>query len=452
MTARKRSDGRLKKLLQNPKLVGAASLTTADIAGKAVSFFITPYVANRMGAASFGSLNLYLSTTEILIFAISLGGSVLITTEYVRNGYTPARRMRAANLELSMWITAGLIVVLLLLSRSLPSAVPAVSGLLILAVSWVQALNQIQLAYYRGAQAYPVAIAGQLTVAALNVLLTVLVFEFGSPTANNRLLCIALAYGLVQIAYAFLLSRHRYDLADKTTKRSETFAIFRFGLSISVHVASGWIRSSIDRFVVAGFLGLAAAGVYSVAVSLAAAQILLFAAISQQLQPFLYRRLKSRDFAGFQRVQFVFAAGVLGFTGVYYAALQVGFGVLFASEYAGAKALLPMLLAGAAAQSLLTNFSHAAFYERRAGLISWISAISLLIHVVGLVTLALLQRISPANIAFVFFMSTAVAMLGMVWLWRRVLAQLRAVPVEPEQESTSPACGSERPILGDETR
>ena len=428
---------RVPQLLRNPKALGAASLTLADVLSKAIGFAITPYMANRMGSAEFGALNLYISVTQILIFLIALGGPALIAAEYVRNGYASARQMRAANLKLAGWISAALIIVSLVVSIWLPTVVPMTSGALTVAVSCVQALNMIELSYYRGAQTYGVAVAGQFMFTILNVLLTVVAFEFNSPTVTNRLLSIVLAGGLVQIAYALELGRKRYEPAVKTTMRLDNSMIVRFGISIFPHVASGWIRMSVDRFFVSGYLGLAATGVYSVAVSLATAEILLFAAISQQLQPFLYRRLKSRNFAGFQRVQFLFIAAVLGFTATYYGLVQLFFELLFTSEFNGAKALLPALLGASAAQSIFTNFSHAAFYERRASSISWLSASALFVHLAGLCGLALFNRLTLPNIVFVFFVSSVVAMLGMVWLSRRVIGQLRLAPEElaDQQES-----------------
>lgn len=417
--------GRISRLVSNRKLFGAAALTASDVAGKAVALIIMPYLANRMGSADFGVLNLYMSVIQILTFGIELGGPALITAEYVRNGYASARRLRATNLRLAMWISIAMILVSLSLSWFVPSVVPTASGVLIVVVSCVQAINVVELSYYRGAQTYAVAIAGQFVFAFLNVLLTVMAFEFDSPTVANRLICIALAGAVVQTVYALELRRKRYTPADKATRRANTSLIVGFGLSISIHVVSGWIRVSIDRFFVAANLGLPATGVYGVAVSLTVGVTILFGAVSQQLQPFLYRRVKCRDFAGFRRVQFLFVVVVLCFTTAYYLLLQMLFGLLFANEYDGAKALLPALLGGAAAQSIFTNFSHAAFYERRASEISWISAIALLVHIAALGGLALSDLVTSTNVALVYFVSSTVATLAMAWLSRSVIRQLR---------------------------
>ena len=421
----RRGDVCSSRLLRHRKTLGAASLGAADVAGKSATFLITPYLANRMGAAEFGELNLYLLVAQILTYAISLGGAGLLAVEYIRNGYTSARRMRAASLRLAVWISVVLIVVSLTVSWCAPSAVPLVSGVLIVAVSFVQALNILELAYYRGAQTYSLAVAGQLSLAALNVLLTVLAFEFDSPTVTNRLLSMALAGGAVQTVYALSLRSKRYEPANKATRRSGTSLIVRFGLSIFPHQASTWIRGGIDRFVVVGYFGLAAAGVYSVAVTLAMVQSTFFNAINQQLQPFLYRRLDKRNFSGFWRIQICFILAVLGFTGIFYVFLLVSFGSLFASEYDQAKVLLPALLGGSAAQSIYHVSNAAAFYERRGGQISFVTGGALIVHLAGLGALAVLGRVTPAHVALVFFASSAAAMVAMAWLSRRIVMQLR---------------------------
>ncbi len=402
----------------------------ADIAGKASVFLITPFLANRMGAAEFGVLNLYLSVNQILTFAIALGGPSLLAVEYVRNGYTAARRLRAANLRVALWGSVILLGLSLAASWCAPSIIPLASGVLIVAASFVYALNTIELSYYRGAQTYALAVAGQFTFAALHVLLTILIFSIDSATAANRLLSIALAGALVQTVYALQLHSKRYDLGTKEIRRSNTSVIIKFGLSIAPHVTSQWIRASIDLFVILAYFGAATTGSYSLANTLAMAASILFIVINKQIQPFAYRRLNNRDFSGFWRIQIWFSLAVLGITAVYYGVLQLSFGLLFGSEYDSAKSLLPALLGGYAAQSIYTVSTTAAFYERRAGQISSVTAGALLVHLVGLGVLAILGQVDPTYVAVVFFISNVVAMLGMAWLSRRLVGELRVARPE----------------------
>ncbi|GAY16514.1 oligosaccharide flippase family protein [Mycobacterium sp. shizuoka-1] len=423
---------RASRLLRNGRVLGAASLTAADVIGKGIGLLITPYLANRMGAAQFGVLNLYVSVTQILTFAISLGGAGLLGVEYIREGYTAARRLRAANLRVSLWVSIALLVVSVTVSWIVPAAVPLMAGLLIVGVSYVQALNVLELSYYRGAQTYKLAVAGQFAFAILNVVLTVVAFEFDSATAVNRLLSIVLAGGIVQLVYALELRSKHFERADTVTRRSNTATVIRFGMSLFVHQASTWIRLSIDRFVVSAYFGLAAAGVYSVAATLASVVYILFISVNQQLQPFLYRRLKNRDFAGFQRVQAWFVAVVFGFTALYYGLVLVCFDLMFAREYDSAKALLPALLAAAAVQSVYHFFSHAAFYERLGGQISSVTATALVAYLAGLGALAVFRQVTPLHVALLGLGANAVAAGGMAYLSRRTLRRLRLGPAEVE--------------------
>ncbi|MGD9590868.1 MAG: lipopolysaccharide biosynthesis protein [Mycolicibacterium sp.] len=418
-------------------MLGAISLTAADVAGKSVAFVITPYLANRMGAAGFGALTLYTSVTQILVYFISLGGPALIAAEYIRSGYTSARRMRAASLRLSLWIAVVLLLASLLVSWCAPSAVPLSVGVLIVAVSYVSALSAFELAYYRGSQIYGIAIVGQLAVAVLNVLLTVAAFEFDSPSAANRLLSIALAGGVVQLGYALDLRRKHYEPADKKTRRADISLNINFGLSIFPHAASVWVRSSVDRFVLAGFTSIATAGIYSVGVSLAMAANLVFVTVNQQLQPFLYRRLKDGAFADFQRLQRRFIGLILISTSFYYLLLLAVFDVLFDSEYYAVKALLPALLAASALQSMYHVFSHAPFYERRGLLISFVTAGGLVVHLLGLGALEVFNQLTPGHVALVSLVSTGSTAFGMTILSHRTVRQLRLAGLESAQKKDS---------------
>ena len=412
------------RLLRNRKALGAVSLTLADVTAKAIGFIFTPYLANRMGAAGFGSLSLYLSASELLVFLLVLGGPALVAADYVRNGYTSARRLRAATLRLSLWIAGGLLVLSTALSIFAPSVIPLSVGALVVAVSYVQALNSLELAYYRGAQEYRYAIAGQFAFAASNVILTVLAFEFHSPSATNRLLSVALAGGLVQLVYALELRRRSYDRASTQTTRANTSLIISFGLSVSVHVVSAWVRASVDRFFVSAFVGLAAAGIYSVALTIAMVPAVFFAVVSQQLQPFLYRKLKDCDYSGFRKIQTLYVGLVILLVPVYYLLLRALFDLAFDREFDAAKPLLPVLLAGSSAQCIYYVFSHASFYERRGGLISMVTGGALAVHLMGLGALALTGVVTTYRVALVFFVSSAVATVAMAFVSHRTVRKL----------------------------
>jgi hypothetical protein len=115
---------------------------------------------------------------------------------------------------------------------------------------------------------------------------------------------------------------------------------------------------------------------------------------------------------------------VLSVTALYYIVLLAAFGLLFASEYDGAKELLPALLGGSIAQSIYYAFTHAAFYERRGGHISSVTGSALVVHLIGLGALAAFDRVTPPHVALVFFISSAVATAGMAVLSQRTVRQL----------------------------
>jgi O-antigen/teichoic acid export membrane protein len=401
-------------------------MAAADITAKVVAFIITPYLANRMGPSEFGSLSLYLATTEILAFALFLGGPALVAAEYVRNGETSALRVRAASIGVSLRIAPVALIGSIVASWFLPSAMPFVIGGLLVAVSYLYGLNTLELSFYRGAQSYALAVAGQFSFTVLNLLLTVAAFEFDSPTATNRLLSIALALGLVQLAYAFDLHRRTYDKSDVRIRRANTRLVTSFGLSISVHVASNWVRLSVDRFFLASYVGLASAGIYSVAIQMTIVPSVLFSVVSQQLQPYMYRRLRENKFAEFRKIQIAFTLMVAAFTVVYCGLLLIFFDRLFVAEYGTAKTLLIPLLGGSMAQAIYFIFTHAAFYERRASHISVLSGVALTAHLLCLGILAITDEVAPLNVALVYLMSSAIAAIAMAALSNRTVKQLAA--------------------------
>ena len=415
---------RIANLRRNRKVFGAVSLTAADVSGKAILLILTPYVANRMGPADFGYLSLCISAIDILVFVIFLGGPALLAAEYIRNGYVAARRLRTASIRLSSWVAMGLLLVSLPAAWYAPSVIPLPVALLVLAVSYVQGMTTLDLAYFRGAKTYLVAVVGQFSFAILNVILTVLIFEFDSPTTVNRLFAIAIAGAAIQLAYLLEIRRRNFDPADSETRRENKSLIVGFGFSLFPHVASHWLRSSVDRFVILGYAGVSSAGVYSIAVTLAMVPSFFFSAVSQQLQPYLYGRLKESSFKGFLRVQLWFVGVALVGTAIFYGFLLAFFDRILTIEYAPAKILLPPLIGGSFAQSCYYAFSHAAFYERRGSQISLLSGVALGVHLLGLGSLVLLGHVTLLAVSLVFLCSTATATLGMAILSTRIVREL----------------------------
>jgi O-antigen/teichoic acid export membrane protein len=421
---RTRQGQKLSRFLRYRKELGATLMASADITAKVVVLLITPYLANRMGAAEFGSLNLAMASTDILAFLLFLGGPALIAAEYVREGEAAALRLRAASMRISLRIAPALLIACIAASRFLPSVVPFAIAILTVALGYMYGLNALEIAFYRGAQNYSLAIVGQFTFTLLNLLLTIAAFELVAPTAANRLLSLALAGAVVQLVYAVDLHRRTNVPSDAHTRRASTKLVITFGLSISVHVACHWARLSVDRFVLAGYGGLATAGVYSVALTMAMVPSIFFSVVSQQLQPFLYRRLKEGRFSEFRKIQIVFALLVILATAVYYVFLLLFFDRVFSSEYHVAKSLLLPLLGGSMAQGIYFVFAHAAFYERRGSYISVLAAVSLAVHLLGLGALVLSGEVTMFNVALVYLSSGAVTTIVMAGLSNRIVRQL----------------------------
>lgn len=408
------------------RALGASALSAVDVLSKAVGFGITPYLANAMGPVDFGAMTLYISIAQIVTFLISLGGAGLLTAEVIRHGEVAGRHMRFVNLRLSALITAVLLPASVAISYVWPSLLSPAIAVLIVAIAFLQAMNTLELAYFRGLQTYRWAIVGQVTFSLLNVALTVLAFNVATADAFFRLLCVAAASGVVQAIYAIRLHRKSDLPPDPAERQRYARMIANFGRSIFLHQASYWIRTTVDRFVVLAYFGAVANGTFGLAVTLASILAVMFASVSQALQPFMFARLKTLDLDGIRRLRACYMVGVLCAASSYLVLLWLTFDMFFEPSYRVALDYIPILLIGTAAQSVYLAYTYAPFYQRRGGAISTVTVSALVVHLICLGSLILLDAVTPVTAAWVFAFSSAWSAWWMRRLSRRSTSELVA--------------------------
>jgi len=389
--------------------MGAAALSIGDILGKVIGFIILPYLTAHLGASGYGALTLYLSVIQMLIIFISFSGQGLLPVKYMQEGEGSSLVFRRDNITLAIASSVLLVAIFYIVTLVANISVSFSDGFLVVLASLAQALNFINLSHLRISQTYKVAAIGQFLLSAFNVLFTVALFEMIAATPGQRLIAIAASFFSIQLAYEFFVyKRIKGERVVLEPVRKRYKEIISYGVSLLPHHGSYWIKSSIDRFFIAHYMSTAVVGVYGLAFQLTSIVMLFFGVINQAFQPFIYRKLKEKDFRGVELIQYGYTGLVVVACIIYFFIMPFAFPYLFKAEFNRAIYYFNILLPGTAFLSIYYIFTHSLFYYRKNKMISIITMGSMVTHLVGIFIITM-TTIKVEYFCFVYAVSSLFA-------------------------------------------
>ncbi|CAI0945347.1 Polysaccharide biosynthesis protein [Serratia quinivorans] len=389
--------------------MGAAALSIGDILGKVIGFIILPYLTAHLGASGYGALTLYLSVIQMLIIFISFSGQGLLPVKYMQEGEGSSLVFRRDNITLAIASSVLLVAIFYIVTLVANISVSFSDGFLVVLASLAQALNFINLSHLRISQTYKVAAIGQFLLSAFNVLFTIALFEMIAATPGQRLIAIAASFFSIQLAYEFFVyKRIKGERVVLEPVRKRYKEIISYGVSLLPHHGSYWIKSSIDRFFIAHYMSTAVVGVYGLAFQLTSIVMLFFGVINQAFQPFIYRKLKEKDFRGVELIQYGYTGLVIVACIIYFFIMPFAFPYLFKAEFNRAIYYFNILLPGTAFLSIYYIFTHSLFYYRKNKMISIITMGSMVTHLVGIFIITM-TTIKVEYFCFVYAVSSLFA-------------------------------------------
>jgi O-antigen/teichoic acid export membrane protein len=194
----------------------------------------------------------------------------------------------------------------------------------------------------------------------------------------------------------------------------------RFGVPLIPHVAGGFLLMAADRFVIKSQLGLASAGLYTVAFQVSMGLNLVFDSINKAYVPWLYHRLSENlestkrrivKYTYFWFIGIILLGGSLFFVGPLIVTAVAGAEYHAAAEIAGylfvAQALAGMYL-------MVTNYI---FYSKRTGTLSIATLATGALNVVLMLILVKYMGLTGAGLAFI--VSMAIRFLLVWWVAQR---------------------------------
>jgi O-antigen/teichoic acid export membrane protein len=409
----------------------AATYSAANVLVAAFPLLLVPILTRLLSPHDYGVVALFMAATSFLALVVGLGVQGLVQVEYHRLERADRARLVTACLAVA---GASLIGGVLLLVLAWPWLAPAVGvprawalvASALAAMQFVIALRLVVLQAQKRSGRYA---AAQLTQVLLAAALSIALIALAGMAWEGRVAGLVAAAALLATAGLVGLRRDGLLIARPPARFVRMAA--RYGVTMIPHVFGGLALAISDQVVVAALLGTDAAGLFAVALSIAAAIRVVTLAINRAVAPWVYEHLPMDAATGrrFVRLAWAYFAAV--------AAASVAVGLL-------APAIMAWLVGPAFAASgryvlvLALGFGLGGLYFTVANFVFHAGATARLAAVTataGIVNIALsvllVERYGLAGAGYGFAVAQAVLLAGTWRLAQRVcpmpwLAALRA--------------------------
>lgn len=349
---------------------GAYGLANAGIAG--AQFVATLVFAGALPPDGFGYVSIFAVLSVVLSMVTGMGLSAAAQQAFFKLTTLEFQRLVSAIVAAVLLLALALAILVLLLPEALLVYLylPRLWVLLALGSATAQvfvqlALTVLQTLEHIGNYLVLVALQGVTVLVAASTF-----FALGSARWQDALMA-QIAAPLLTGAWAlFVLARsgcllHRFD--NDLLRQA-----LAYGLPLIPHQVAGWTMSMVDRFIIVSSLGVAQAGVYSLAFQIGQATNIVSNSFNQALVPVLFRQLadKDRSPGKLLRLNASYGAALVLFSVVFVTVFVLVAPHLLSADYSPVLTYAPWLIFAFSLLAISRIASNFLLFHRRTGLLA----------------------------------------------------------------------------------
>lgn len=255
-------------------------------------------------------------------------------------------------------------------------------GLQMLAVlnSIMQMLNSLDSLIFRLEERPLTFSIINISTVILNVALLAIFVIGGKMGGMGKIYAASISLLVMCIVHIYLLAKRGY-LRLKWSSNHQKM-LLKFGLPLLPHSLSFWLKSGVDKILITSACGLAANGIYSLAMSFGAIYLLFRQAFSQAFEPYLQKKITNITSEEDKRniVKLIYKI-MIGFIllslptiGVCWVVMEV----VLTDKYAGAFQFIPWIIASLTIYSIYSLTIQFAYTSKKTlgiGIISFSGSI-----------------------------------------------------------------------------
>lgn len=406
------------------KLVQSAAIyLIANIANAAVPFLLLPVLTRVLDPADYGVIAMFAVTLGVFAAFTGLSVHGAVGVRYFQLDAKQMAAFVSTCLIILGVCTLGLAVLVFVFATTLTGLTGLPRDWLVLGVfvAAAQITGQIRLSLWQVAGDPLRYGAFQFSQTLSNALLSLYLILAVGMAWQGRLIGQSLAIGTFGVLGLYWLYVAGFVVRPTNFKTHAKDALL-FGVPLIPHVIGGLMIVAVDRFIIAGLLGLASAGIYMVGVQIGQILGLLTDAFNKAYAPWLMRQLSRTNGAVLRRQivrgTYVYFVGVIGVALAIGAAAPLIVRLMAGDAFQDAQGVVVYIALGYAFNGCYLMVTNYIFFESKTAILAYVTFATGLVNIALTYVLVKQNGIVGAGQAFVI--SQFLAFVGTWWLSHRV--------------------------------
>lgn len=391
---------------ENALLSESAIYLVSNIINAAIPFMLLPVLTRYLAPSEYGELAMFQILLGALGAFVGLNVAGAAGRQYydLPNSATEMKSYIGSCLQIVL-ASAFFIFLLIFIFEETISNLLSIKPTWILLSVYVTAttviinIRLVQWQVRKQARIYGIF---QISQSALNAIISTILVVALLRGADGRIEAICWVSGLFAIISLLMLHRDKL-LGLFEWHPNYIREALEFGVPIIPHIAGAFLLLSVDRFIIKSELGLAAAGIYMLAVQFSMAMTIVFDAVNKAYMPWLFIRL-SRDRLD-EKIKIVHYT----YAWFFLICIAVGFAFLLGpwlivsvagESYAKAGEIIGWLALGQGFNGMYFMVTNYIFFSKRTGLLSIVTFTSGFLNIFLLILFIRLFDLKGAAVAF----------------------------------------------------
>lgn len=356
-----------------------------EFLNKIIPFLLLPILTNYLTPEEYGYVAIYSAVLSFLLILISLSLHSTISVFYFKANTNDFSSIVSSSIALSFFALIVIQLILFIIQPLIAASFDVdINWLIILAFSaFFQTLGLFYLTILRVQGKLKHYITFQLSLTGVNALLSLLLIIGLGYGWQGRLLGIVVGLTLLGLVALLQLKRNRLALF-KNIKRNVIFDNLKFSAPLIVHAISSWIKSSLDKLLLMGYLTVSTTGEYAVMFQICSVLLIFFMMLNQVLQPELFKILKEKK-TGYEnqlkKIINYLIIGVILISFCFYLILPYIYQLLIDERYIYSNDIALLLISAFCIQGIYFIFVNFLYFAEKTKSIGTISLINGLSHV-----------------------------------------------------------------------
>ncbi len=286
---------RIKKLFHNKTVRNGGLFAVFSFFNKGISFILLTILARYIAPAEYGELSLFNTLVLLFSYIVGLSTSGYVSVSFFKKEPAKFKQDFSAICVITVLTSIVLCCCLVAFSTPLSKLLKLSTSFLFLGffISFANTFVNLNLDYFRVKEKLSLYGLLSCSFALLNFLLTlylVIVKNLNWPGQVFSLLICNLIFSLIAL---IIFQKNKLLVLPKKWRIYKR--IILWGLPIIPHLASGWIKQGLDRYIIADTHSLSEVGLFSFAMTLTSTIIMVGTAFNQTNSVNLYQTLSSNE-------------------------------------------------------------------------------------------------------------------------------------------------------------